>query len=74
MYMFVYTLYKSSMSVYWFILFYESVRLCLPVFVRGNCVVVYSCLNKCCIVHMFGWAPGKISIILTGPPSLNKVF
>ena len=66
--MFVYTLYKLSMSVYWYVFVYES------------CVCP---MNLCCFVYLsvkmlyrsHVWmAPGKISFRLTGSPSLNKVF
>jgi len=76
MYMFVYTLYKLSMSVYGYVL-YESVScvcLCLPVFVRWTCVVLYICMQTCCICLHVRMAPGKISCKLTGSPSLYKVF
>jgi len=29
-------------------------------------------MKKCCIVHMFWMAPGKISCKLTGSPSTNS--
>ena len=33
-------------------------KLCLPVFVRWTCVVLYICMNTCCIVHMSGCPQG----------------
>ena len=53
MYMFVYTWYKLSLSVYWYVFVWKC-KLCLPMFVRWTCVVLYICMKKCCIVHMFG--------------------
>ena len=44
------------------------------VFVRLTCVVLYICMNNCCICLHVWMAPGKISCKLTGSPSLNKVF
>ena len=70
MYMFVYTLYKLSMSVYGYVFVWKC-KLCLPVFVRWTGVVLYICMNNCLHVWM---ATGKISCKLTGSPSLNKVF
>jgi len=71
--MFVYTLYKSSMSVYGYVFVWKC-KLCLHVFVRWACVVfvyMYEQLLYCLHVWM---APGKISCELTGSPSLSKVF
>ena len=42
--------------------------------VRWTCVVLYICMNNCCICLHVWMAPGKISFKLTGSPSLNKVF
>ena len=58
MYMFVYTLYKLSMSVYGYV-FVRKCKLCLPVFVRWTCVVLYIYMNHCCK--------------LTGSPSLIEL-
>ena len=73
MYMFVYTLYRLSMSVYGYVFVWKC-KLCLPVTVWWTCVVLYICMNNCCICLHVWMAPGKISSKLTGSPSLNKVF
>ena len=73
MYMFVYTLYKLSMSVYWYAFVWKC-KLCLPVFVWWTCVVLYICMNKCCICSHVWMVPAKISCKLTGSLSLNKVL
>ena len=81
MYMFVYTLYKLSMSVYGYVL-YESVScvcqclsdepvlFCIYIYIYIY-IYVYENLLYCSHVWM---APGKISCELTGSPSLNKGF
>jgi len=56
--MFVYTLYKLSMSVYGYVFVWKC-KLCVPVFAWYTCVVLYICMNNCCIVHMFGWRQGR---------------
>jgi len=52
---------------------YESVS-CVCLCFRWRCVVLYICMNNCCICLHVGMAPGKISCKVTGSPSLNKVF
>ena len=42
---------------------YESVSF-LPVFVRWTCVVLYICMNNCCICSHVWMAPGKISFLI----------
>ena len=49
-------------------------KLWLPVIVRWTCVVLYICMNKCCMCSHVWMAPGKISCKLTRSPYLNKVF
>jgi len=56
--MFVYTLHKLSMSVYGYVFVWKC-KLCVPVFAWYTCVVLYICMNNCCIVHMFGCRQGR---------------
>ena len=55
MYMFVYTLYKLSMSVYGYVFIWKCK------FAWWTCVVLYICMNNCCICLHVWMAPGKIS-------------
>ena len=64
----------SEVWVFMNMFFVWKCKLCLPVFVRWTCVVLYICMNNWCIVHMFGWPQGRQVVNLLGSPSLNKVF
>ena len=60
MYMFVYTLYKLSMSVKEYVFVWKCK---LFACVQWTCVVY---MKKCCIVHMFGWRQGRYVVNLLG--------
>ena len=64
----------SEVWVFMNMFFVWKCKLCLPVFVRWTCVVLYICMNNCCICLHVWMAPGKISCELTGSTSLNKVY